>query len=630
MSILKWLFTVCVVVYSAQFTSGPNVLQNGNSATITFAISEMADVEVAVIGEDGTVLRHIAAGVLGGTYNPPLPLQPGLAQTIVWDGKDDNGDFCLSMNVKIRVRIGVLPDYDTTFDAHDIFPSTYQFYPGGLDPKYTYRPPTDPFLSMKSFNGVPLYEQEQRIEISADNKTGNILVNGVAESQGLAKISATVFRIDGKTGKVLHVINGNNLVFDSTAHYEGQGRANYDWTGKYYYYRCASNVYRFDLNGNPAPWPETGSHVVRNLPFNDIGSAGICAGPDSSVYVIHYIAEDTMDPQCISKIKNGVVQKSRFIKIAGSMAGGVRVDKYSNIYVGARVKEAGKAWPDFVEGDSLTGSICEMETSQKAWAYEMYGSVLKFDSTGGSILGGTTGNLVLAGAGFHPGNCATWQNYHKCTTNGLIWMHYGMSHILTHTAYRITRCWCAQTRFDVDGYGRIFYPNTFMCEFAGIDNNKNMLFRIKNRDLPSGVAIGVGNQIEVTDAALYVVDYFNNKIVRFNWVADSEWFSGNISTSVTRTQHTNGELSLSISPNPLNSICNIVLFLPIASKIQLEITSINGQQVRLISSSMQIPGQKEFIWDATNVNGNSIAPGIYFCKLTTENASIMRKIILLR
>ncbi|MBL8027155.1 MAG: T9SS type A sorting domain-containing protein [Fibrobacteres bacterium] len=630
MRYLTSLLFLPILALSASFTSGPTVVKDGLTATISFTVSEMTDIEVAVKDENGKTLRHLAAGVLGGEFAAPAPLQSGLSQTLVWDGHDDNGNTCYGINYKIQVKLGVIPTYDTTFHSKDIFPSTYLGYPGGLDPKYTYRPANDPFLAMKSFNGTALYEQEQRIEISADNNTGHILVNGVADGQGLGKNSASVFRIDGKTGKVLQVINGTTKIFDSTAHYEGQGRANYDWEGKYYYYRCANNVYRFDLDGKPAPWPQTGSHVVKNLPFNDIGSAGISAGPDSSVYVVHYTAHDTIDPQCISKIKNGVIVKSKFIRISGSMAGGVRVDKNSNIYIGARIKELSKPWPDFVNSDSLSGTICELETSQKAWAYEMYGSVLKFDSTGGSILYGTTGNLVTGGGGFHPGNCATWQSYHKCSTQGLIWMHYGMSHILTHTTYRITKCWCAQSRFDVDGYGRVFYPNTFMCEFAGIDNSKNMLFRIKNRDLPDGVAIGVGSQIEVTDEALYVVDYYNNKIVRFDWKADTVWNSSAMATASENRETITLTTEILVQPNPFNPSCKISITLPSSINATLAIYSTDGKLIKILKSGSIEKGVNAFSWDGKDRNGNESATGIYLCKLSNGKSSAIKRITMIR
>jgi len=71
---------------------------------------------VAVYVEDaGTgagparVVRHLVAGVLG--RNPPPPSKPGLAQSIEWDGKDDDGKpagggpFKVRVGLQLRARI---------------------------------------------------------------------------------------------------------------------------------------------------------------------------------------------------------------------------------------------------------------------------------------------------------------------------------------------------------------------------------------------------------------------------------------------------------------------------------------------------------------------------------------------
>jgi DNA-binding beta-propeller fold protein YncE len=90
------------------FSSGPEVrkTQNGG-AEILFAISEPSDVEIAVIDSGGKVVRHLAAGVLGGPTPPPLPLKTGLAQALTWDGRDDDGKT-VPAGSRVRVRAGMV------------------------------------------------------------------------------------------------------------------------------------------------------------------------------------------------------------------------------------------------------------------------------------------------------------------------------------------------------------------------------------------------------------------------------------------------------------------------------------------------------------------------------------------
>jgi DNA-binding beta-propeller fold protein YncE len=86
-------------------TKGPDITKKGDKATISFTVSEKADVEVAVLDSKGKVVRHLAAGVVGSTKAAP-PLKPGLSQTIDWDGKNDFKEKAEDGPFKVRVRAG--------------------------------------------------------------------------------------------------------------------------------------------------------------------------------------------------------------------------------------------------------------------------------------------------------------------------------------------------------------------------------------------------------------------------------------------------------------------------------------------------------------------------------------------
>jgi hypothetical protein len=77
----------CLVVFQLSaaetvFTTPPSLIRDGGKFRITFAVASPTDVEVAIVAADGKVLRHLAAGVLGGKGAPPEPFKPGLAQTL--------------------------------------------------------------------------------------------------------------------------------------------------------------------------------------------------------------------------------------------------------------------------------------------------------------------------------------------------------------------------------------------------------------------------------------------------------------------------------------------------------------------------------------------------------------------
>ncbi len=95
----------------AVFTSKPRAERVGDRVKISFAVSAPTDVEVAILGKTGQVVRHLAAGVLG--ENPPAPLEAdSLAQSVEWDMKDDDGKPATGGPFKVRVTIGMRPRFD--------------------------------------------------------------------------------------------------------------------------------------------------------------------------------------------------------------------------------------------------------------------------------------------------------------------------------------------------------------------------------------------------------------------------------------------------------------------------------------------------------------------------------------
>ncbi len=96
----------------ANFTAKPAVAKAGDKFTITFTVAGPTDAEVAVLDAGGKVVRHLAAGMLGGEKPPPEPLKPGLAQSLEWDLKDDAGKPASGGPFKVRVKLGLKPEFD--------------------------------------------------------------------------------------------------------------------------------------------------------------------------------------------------------------------------------------------------------------------------------------------------------------------------------------------------------------------------------------------------------------------------------------------------------------------------------------------------------------------------------------
>ncbi|MBM4039889.1 MAG: hypothetical protein FJ290_15400, partial [Planctomycetes bacterium] len=89
------------------FTTAPKASKQAEGALVSFAVSAATDVEVAILDAKGKMVRHLAAGVLGAENPPTPPLKPGLAQSVVWDGKDDVGEAAKGGPFRARVRAGM-------------------------------------------------------------------------------------------------------------------------------------------------------------------------------------------------------------------------------------------------------------------------------------------------------------------------------------------------------------------------------------------------------------------------------------------------------------------------------------------------------------------------------------------
>jgi len=108
-TIVTSLVLACTSALAAEveFKAAPTARRADGKVTIAFTLERAADVEVAVLDAKGKVVRHLAAGVLGGKTAPPAPLKPGLAQSLEWDGTGDLGDPVTGAPFKVRVRAGM-------------------------------------------------------------------------------------------------------------------------------------------------------------------------------------------------------------------------------------------------------------------------------------------------------------------------------------------------------------------------------------------------------------------------------------------------------------------------------------------------------------------------------------------
>jgi hypothetical protein len=96
------------------FAKKPAVTREGDTTTIAFETTGWPDVTIAIENPDGRIIRHLASGVLGP--NAPEPFaKDARAQSVVWDGKNDQGEYVDDAGaMTVRVSLGLRPRFERT------------------------------------------------------------------------------------------------------------------------------------------------------------------------------------------------------------------------------------------------------------------------------------------------------------------------------------------------------------------------------------------------------------------------------------------------------------------------------------------------------------------------------------
>ncbi len=98
-----------------KFTERPAAAEEKGEVRIRFAVDLETDVAVSIRNGAGKVVRHLAAGRLG--KRAPSPLQPdSLAQSLVWDGKDDWGRQVEPGRYTVEVGLGLTASHEKNLD----------------------------------------------------------------------------------------------------------------------------------------------------------------------------------------------------------------------------------------------------------------------------------------------------------------------------------------------------------------------------------------------------------------------------------------------------------------------------------------------------------------------------------
>ncbi len=83
-------------------------------------------------------------------------------------------------------------------------------------------------------------------------------------------------------------------------------------------------------------------------------------------------------------------------------------------------------------------------------------------------------------------------------------------------------------------------------------------------------------------------------------------------------------------PNPTGKSTVIPFALPREMEIRLEIYDVRGRKVRRLIEGTHPPGVHAIAWDGRTDSGRGAPPGVYFYRLSTQEKTLDRKLVLLR
>ncbi len=113
----------------------------------------------------------------------------------------------------------------------------------------------------------------------------------------------------------------------------------------------------------------------------------------------------------------------------------------------------------------------------------------------------------------------------------------------------------------------------------------------------------------------------------------NNWILKEVSPLVPVEDVPNGVKGFSLGrnyPNPFNPGTKLQYYLPRASEVSLKIYNSLGQEVRVLVAAYQPNGSKIVRWDGRSHSGQPMPSGLYFYRLATGEATLSRKMLLLR
>jgi hypothetical protein len=118
----------------------------------------------------------------------------------------------------------------------------------------------------------------------------------------------------------------------------------------------------------------------------------------------------------------------------------------------------------------------------------------------------------------------------------------------------------------------------------------------------------------------------------FTWTSNGDRIEvTELATANSNTTVVPDSYSLSQNyPNPFNPSTVIKFGMPTAGRARIEIFNVLGASVAVVFDGQETAGEHQVVWDGRTSDGNPTASGVYFYRLTADNYTETRKMMLLK
>lgn len=373
-------------------------------------------------------------------------------------------------------------------------------------------------------------------DISVDRVRGEVYIKGKGQK---------TFRLDDNSGEIVGEI-------DPAKVHPGTVLASQLVPGQddsLFVFTWNKGLWRLDRNGKPRNWDGLSTHVIPIEGMMNFQMRYLALKPYAPVDEVYLIGNSdylTKNPKDAGKFLtlNAIGQdgKTNRTVIWQCLNGAIpRLDAQGNIYIADLVKPPDRSYPEFFDG-KLPPPPKNTGGGDQFWYSYMYGSIVKFPPTGGiiwhqkdlpkSTLGEPPADLLAQPKVPFKRHFA-YEPHLTGEIQGALWTRFGYAPYSSHMSGNTSHCMCEGSGFDVDPFGRVFFPNLgqFRIEVVDTNNNPITTFGQYGNEDSGGPAARVAkpeiplawpNYVAVSDRYAYISDTVNRRVVRVKLSAGAE------------------------------------------------------------------------------------------------------------